>query len=228
MAEYASSPPSTGPGHRRGESRRTGQWKLAYADFFTALSALFLALWLTSEAGGVDRRALAEYFSSNASHRASAPNAQSASAVEASGLIDALSADVLLAPHLTLSKTPDRIVVDIGDRTQAAMFESGSATLTPHGRRLLNAFGAIVADRAEEFFIEGHTDPFRSRRPGYSNWNLSTARAETALSALIDIGVAPNRVRGVTGRADTRPLYPLEPHLPANRRVSIVFELAGE
>ncbi len=104
-------------------------------------------------------------------------------------------------------------------------FESGSARLTDHGRKVLRGIADTVRELPNQLAVEGHTDakPLGGdRATRYTNWELSTDRASSARMFLEEIGIDPNRIRRVVGYAATQPLIQDNPLDPRNRRVSIL------
>ena len=95
-----------------------------------------------------------------------------------------------------------------------------------HKNRVLHADSALGGVPGA-ITIEGHTDAFPSLIPNRSNWDISSERANAARRVLSNAGISPERVRAVTGLADTQPLKPGEPHLSVNRRISILLDLDG-
>ena len=107
------------------------------------------------------------------------------------------------------------------------MFASESGALTEAGEALTLQLGQAISGLAGPITIEGHTDAFPSLDANRTNWDISSERANAARRILASAGVSTDRVRAVTGLADTRPLNPGEPHLSANRRISILLHSDG-
>lgn len=104
------------------------------------------------------------------------------------------------------------------------MFEAGSAEPTPAVKSLLKEVAKIVNDLPNRISVSGHTDGGAFNGPGgYSNWDLSSARANASLRILQENGVQDTRVAEVAGKAGSEPLYPDNPFASANRRISIVL-----
>lgn len=103
------------------------------------------------------------------------------------------------------------------------MFEPGSAKMLPRTEQLLDAITGVLLDLPNRISISGHTDGGGTTRPGYSNWELSADRANAARRALRANGVPDGRVHQVAGKADSDPLFPDDPTLPGNRRISITL-----
>lgn len=207
-------------------ARKTGTWKMAYADFLTALMAFFLLMWIVSGISPEGRDEIAKHFNINA-----APTAQSASAETGSAagrLFTALSQQsglVAARDSVVLAREADGVRIDLVDSARNPLFDSGSGAFTPAGLALAETTGRILTQFSESLSIEGHTDAFGGDNFAYSNWELSSDRANEARRALIAAGLAPARIRAVTGLADTRPLLAGQPHLSANRRVSILVHI---
>jgi len=104
------------------------------------------------------------------------------------------------------------------------MFPTGSASMNDSSRQLLSLVAHVVAPLDNKLAISGHTDatPYRGKAD-YSNWELSTDRANAARRALVNSGVDDGRIENVSGRADTDPKIKDDPTSPENRRISIVL-----
>lgn len=210
-------------------TRRQGSWKLAYADFLTALVALFLVLWLVKGVPGEDRAELASYFSGTDAAATVAATSQAAPDT-ATFTVAALRDDPRLADfsdRLQLMSDAGSVRVDVVDRLDDPLFGTDSAELTSSGREVLEELAAVLAATPWPYSIEGHTDAFSRTGSGGDNWTLSSARAETARRVLLEAGLPRDRLRAVTGLAATRPLNAGEPHLAANRRVTLVLHVSG-
>lgn len=202
-------------------ARKMGTWKLAYADFLTALAAFFLLMWLISGVSQDDRAVIAAEFTGKA--RAPAAATPAGPAEPALALSPALLA---AGDSVRLSSSAEAVTIELVDTAARPLFETGSGALTEEGRRLVLAAGDSLAPLGTPVSIEGHTDAFSVAGTAFSNWELSTARANDARRTLEAAGIAPARIRAVTGYADTRPLSPGQPHLAANRRISLQVHLA--
>jgi chemotaxis protein MotB len=120
--------------------------------------------------------------------------------------------------------TRDGLRVQIVDEHNHAMFDSGSAVVKPSMRELLRALGSVFAEVPNRLTIEGHTDaqPFAAGERGYSNWELSSDRANASRRELVAGGLPDDRVLRVQGLASSNPIEPADPASPANRRISII------
>lgn len=207
-------------------SRRLGTWKIAYADFLTALMAFFLVMWLVSGVSGDDRDELAEYFGGSKVVSTTDVAMLTAADLQAAQIRAAL-APAMDEGHLSVMVEGGSIRLELMDRTSDPLFRSGQGGFNDNGEKLLRSVAELVAGLEAPIALEGHTDAFPSAVAGYSNWELSADRANAARRILEQSGVQADRITGVSGLAHTRPLNPGEPHLPANRRVSILLQLAG-
>ncbi len=227
----ATTNPQRFPGRRPGAPRRKmGTWKMAYADFLTALMAFFLLLWLVSGVSPASRAAIADYFTGNARPAAAAGPLVDMRPSEAQRLITRLAAAPALqaaGDSVRIASTADGVRIDLVDSAARPLFASNSDALSEAGTDLTRQVGAVLAPLSAALTIEGHTDAFTPRDSARSNWEISSERANTALRLLVSAGVSPDRVTAVTGLAATRPLNPGEPHLSANRRISILLQIDG-
>ena len=207
--------------------RQRGAWKLAYADFLTALCAFFLIMWLVHGVSGDQKAELAEQFG----------GATSAISDTAFTVDDHLQYDTLLArldasklteahPALVqLDEDAGTVRLELVDLELSPLFDRGEATLNEHGLAVMTLAAKAINPLDIELSIEGHTDSAPIRRAAYSNWELSSDRANAARRSLVASGLDPSRVRSVSGLADTRPLQGNAADLPQNRRLSIVLHL---
>ncbi len=126
--------------------------------------------------------------------------------------------------QLKLAITAEGLRIQIFDEENRAMFDSGSANARPHMRALLRELGAVLANVPNQVAIEGHTDgvPYSGSRVGYSNWELSSDRANASRRELEAGGLPANRVTRVQGLASTIPLEGEAPESASNRRIVIV------
>ena len=207
-------------------ARKIGTWKLAYADFLTALCAFFLVMWIVHGVSSEDKAELARQFGANALQTdISAQPEINRSVMQ---LVEQLKDDPRLKSHGTsvnISVEPGFIRIDLTDMATRPLFASGHGGLNTTGTDLTRAVGHAISLVELPIVIEGHTDSNPSLIPGYSNWEISADRANSARRILEESGVKTARIRGVTGLADTRPLLPESSALPANRRISIVLLL---
>ncbi len=270
-----------------GGGHHGGAWKVAYADFVTAMMAFFLLMWLINTTSPEQKRGIADYFapasvsrSSQGSDgllggtafqedgaRASGSNRQideelndetqrtktggsgdgekSASEPTEEALAKAManretaefaSAEASLrqamqdlpdyaelSRNLIIEQTPEGLNIQLVDQEGRAMFQGSSAAPLPRTQHLLEMVSKVIEQLPNRISISGHTDSIKPAAPGYSNWDLSADRANAARRILEKAGVDADRIYQVAGKGDREPLYPDDPDLPANRRISIVL-----
>jgi chemotaxis protein MotB len=224
---------------------RGGAWKVAYADFVTALMALFIVLWMMNASATV-KRSVAGYFRDPRRHAresSSGPaapaegqqvNRQAAASMQQTieQALHAMPGFDKLGEQVKLSVTGEGLRIDLLENEQGMFFVTGSAEPTVTGQTLLNVLAQELSRMPNSIVVEGHTDslPFRNARPerGYSNWELSTDRANAARRQLCSGGVPPGRIVEVRGFADQKLLEPAAPENPRNRRISIMVLLTDE
>jgi chemotaxis protein MotB len=228
-----------------------GAWKVAYADFITAMMALFLVLWLTAQDEKIKeavQRAFTHPFGSITkesvgiipSDKAQAVqntkgNFDSASAVELT-MLRRLNEDLLKALQpdenpenrtVELQTTSEGLRISIFDRSRRPVFEPQSAEFTPYGEWVVSTLAWPISHYTNFFVeVEGHTEKGHPPiRESYGDWELSTDRANTARRKLIEHGVTSPQVQKVAGYADTQPLPAHLPEDEANRRVTVMLRI---
>lgn len=218
-----------------------GAWKVAYADFVTAMMALFIVLWLMGSSEPV-KKAVAGYFRDPSGHAAQTGNGQGG-ANENIGLgkddmpqlRQKLEEAMKQAPELEKLKdqvqmtvTGEGLRIELLESDGSTFFEKGNAQPTDSGREMLRMLASELAKIPNKLSIEGHTDS-RSyvSQSGYSNWELSADRANSARRLMQQCGVGDNQVAEVRGFADQRLRKPQDPDSSSNRRVSIVVKYRG-
>ena len=258
-----------------GHAVHGGAWKIAYADFVTAMMAFFLLMWLLGSTAEGDKKGIADYFNSplKVSMMGGGSGSGDSSSVIRGGGTDlsraegqvkkgdidakrktvqlkALKADqrraevsrlealkkkvedviaanpklAALKSQIRLEMTRDGLRIQIVDEQNRPMFDSGSALVKPYMRELLRGIGSVLAEVPNRLTLEGHTDaqPFGAGESGYSNWELSSDRANASRRELGAGGLPQDRVLLVQGLASSVLFDPKDPFSPANRRISIV------
>lgn len=131
-----------------------------------------------------------------------------------------------LAPfkdQLLIDLTPEGLRIQIVDRMNRPMFDVGSVELKPYAESLLRELGGFLQNSDHRIALSGHTDERPFHAPdGYSNWELSSDRANAARRALLRGGLDATRVTRVVGLAASVPFDRNDPLDPVNRRISIV------
>jgi chemotaxis protein MotB len=216
-----------------------GAWKVAYADFVTALMALFIVLWLMNSSGKV-KQSVQGYFRDPRGYTtklgAGVANSGEGLPVNQHNVHDIQNRieQALrqmpdfgrLQKNIAVSVTGDGLRIDLLENEQGMFFVSGNPTPTPLGERLLGALAVELGKMPNDVVIEGHTDaqPFRNAGAAnrYGNWELAADRANAARRVLQSDGVRPEQVVEVRGFAAQHLLNRNDPNDPRNRRVSVV------
>ncbi|HCR67000.1 MAG TPA: chemotaxis protein MotB [Oceanicaulis sp.] len=274
-----------------GHGHHGGAWKVAYADFVTAMMAFFLMMWLINNTEPEQRQGIADYFapasvsrttsgsggvlggtsfgddgargsgSSSVVERLAPRSEQDVSreqeADEASGAAggqpqastDALASALArreaaefasaeqslrqalqdmpelaeLSRHVLIEETPEGLRIQLIDQEGRPMFEPGAIEPNSRARVLLRTISEIVLRLPNRITLSGHTDASPAPVGGPSNWELSAARANAALNIMANAGVPDHRIAEVRGKAGAEPLFPDDPYLPGNRRLSITL-----
>ncbi len=209
-------------------ARKMGTWKMAYADFLTSLMAFFLLMWLVSGVSPDARAAIAGEFKTREASLVRAAPAVPAEAADLFSLLQLSETLKAAGESVILSAEPDGVRLDLVDTSGRPLFQSASGALTREGAELVAAAARTLAPLTNPVSIEGHTDAFSLASTGYSNWDLSSDRANEARRLLETGGVTAARFQAVTGLADTRPLDPGQPHLAQNRRISLKVHLVAQ
>jgi chemotaxis protein MotB len=218
-----------------------GAWKVAYADFVTALMALFIVLWMMNASARV-KESIQGYFRDPRGYRlhlgTGAGNTGESVALDQHSLRDLrkdLEAAIRQMPefrnfreNVLFTVTAEGLRIDLLENEEGTFFRSGSATPTPAGERLLRILAQEVSRLPNKVIIEGHTDarPFRGSTPasGYSNWELAADRANTARRLLFIDGLRGDQIVETRGFANQRLLNSADPNDPRNRRISVVVK----
>ena len=216
-----------------------GAWKVAYADFVTAMMALFIVLWLMNSSKPV-QEAVGGYFrdpNGVAQKKGTALGGagETAPVVKKEDMAklreDLLKAMKQLADFEKLKKqiemtvTPEGLKIELMEDPNGTFFENGKAQPTPIMQTLLKVLSVEVGKLPNPVLIEGHTDskPF-SDSQAYGNWELSTDRANAARRLMQNSGLRPDQVVQVRGYADQDLRKPLQPQDASNRRVTLIVQ----
>lgn len=164
--------------------------------------------------------------------RSHAPSPRAALERSASRLresLEALPSFQALGRHVELAVADDGLRIDLLEEGGASFFERGGRGLTREGAEIVHLIGSELGALGRDVVLEGHTDavPFRGEN-GYSNWELSADRANSARRALEAGGLQAAQVKAVRGYADQRLRVPEAPTDPRNRRIAIVVPLTPD
>jgi chemotaxis protein MotB len=258
-----------------GHAAHGGAWKIAYADFVTAMMAFFLLMWLLGSTAEGDKKGIADYFNTPlkvALMGGGSGSGDSSSVIKGGGQdltrsagqvkggeieadrrtfnLQALKAEQAAAERkrlealkgkveevlanspklaafkgqIRLDMTREGLRIQIVDDQNRAMFDSGSSEVQPYMRELLRAIGSVLTEVPNKLTLEGHTDakPMGSGGPGYSNWELSSDRANASRRELQAGGMTEDRILRVQGLAASVPFDRDDAYNPVNRRISII------
>jgi chemotaxis protein MotB len=213
-----------------------GAWKVAYADFVTAMMALFIVLWLLNSSEQV-KKAISAYFTdpSGVSHEVGSANAGSGETLkltmdEMAQLKEKLDQEIKKSPELAalkdyvqMSVSGEGLRIELIENEHGIFFDSGSSHPSTVGREMIERLAQELAKLPNELMIEGHTDskPFTGKGD-YSNWELSTDRANAARRMIETGGVPANQIQQVRGYADRNLRVKENPQDPSNRRVTVI------
>jgi chemotaxis protein MotB len=215
-----------------------GAWKVAYADFVTAMMALFIVLWLMNTSEQV-KKAIAGYFSDPSGRKTEQGTGQagvgetiSLDKPDMSHLKEKLEDAMKRMPELAALKdqvqmtvTAEGLRIELMEGEKATFFESGNAEPTAQGREMLEMLAGQTGKLQYSLLVEGHTDsrPFTGRA-NYSNWELSADRANAARRIMQTSGVRDGQIVEIRGFADRRLRNPEDPTNASNRRISVIVK----
>ena len=215
-----------------------GAWKVAYADFVTAMMSLFIVLWLLSSSKPV-QEAVGGYFrdpNGTASKKGSIMEGAGENFVltkdDMPKLKDQLEQKIKemndfekLKSHVEMTITPEGLRIELMESVTGTFFDSGRPDLNADGRDLLITLAQELGKLPNKISIEGHTDSKPYATTGsYSNWELSSDRANAARRLMQANGVGANQVTQVRGFADQRLRKPDNSLDPSNRRISLIVQ----
>ena len=215
-----------------------GAWKVAYADFVTAMMALFIVLWLLNTSQDTQKM-IGGYFMDPLGK-----GKETGSGMHGSGSTVNLKKDDMpklkekienalkempqmqaLKNQVRLIVTGEGLRIELLENAAGTFFESGRAEPTEKCRELLGMLAQQLGTLPNKLLVEGHTDskPFDSNR-NYTNWELSADRANAARRLMEGGGLREGQVAQVRGFADQNLLLPKDPGNASNRRVSVIVQ----
>ncbi len=214
-----------------------GAWKVAYADFVTAMMALFIVLWLLSSSEDV-KKSVAGYFKDPKGF-----GKQMGSSMGGTGesvtltksnmdhLKDKLEQAIRKSPqfekmkdYVEMTITGEGLRIELLETEKGMFFETGQPVPTVTGTALLAKLAHELGTMKNTIFVEGHTDAAPYEGAHYSNWELSADRANAARKIMQENGLRPDQVTQVRGFADQQLRDPGKPDAASNRRVSIIVQ----
>jgi chemotaxis protein MotB len=215
-----------------------GAWKVAYADFVTAMMALFIVLWLMSADKEV-REEISAFFNNptgpgklKGTAAAGIGHAIEVPKDDMDKLRDKIQQALATVPnfrdikdHVEITITADGLRIELLETEAGMFFESGRPQPTPRGAELLGRLAQELGKLPNNLLIEGHTDakPFVSNE-SYSNWELSSDRANAARRLMEANGVRAEQVGQVRGYAERQLRHPEDPNSASNRRISVIVQ----
>jgi chemotaxis protein MotB len=256
-----------------------GAWKIAYADFVTAMMAFFLLMWLLGSTAKGDLRGIADYFTNplKVAMQGGSGSGDSSSVLKGGGkdltrstgqvkdgdlpsktktlslketnsefqrkefekrekasldelkkniekVIDSNPALQQFKKQLLLDLTSEGLRIQIVDEQNRPMFDTSSSDLKPYTKVILREIGKVLDSFPSKLSLSGHTDAamFGGGDKGYSNWELSSNRANASRREMIAGGMDEHKVLRVVGLASTVLFDKNDPLNSINRRISIV------
>lgn len=219
-----------------------GAWKVAYADFVTAMMALFIVLWMMNASKEV-QEAVGGYFKDpRGSSKMVGSNKNGAGvyvALKKEDLqklkeqleksIHRLDPNEKLKGQIEITITDEGLRIELMESAKGTFFELGSPTPTPALKELLQVMSAELSKLPNKISIEGHTDskPY-SQVKTYDNWDLSSDRANAARRLMQEEGIRGDQISQVRGFADQRLRVSDKPEDPSNRRISLIVQYASQ
>lgn len=234
---------------KRQRASHGGQWKIAYADFVTAMMVFFLIMWIVSMIPQTQKDSIADYFKGNTKNQVTDATAnaigEDKSDTKEEVMIDDLeeakqylerlkelrreieafikdNADLMKNSNdLLIEETPDGLTITLAENKKP-MFVLGSATLEATTAQVLQKLGKPLSSSRFKIKVEGHTDG-SAYRPGatYTNWELSADRANAARRELLAGGLSESKLSQVIGYADNNLFVKDDARNPLNRRITI-------
>lgn len=215
-----------------------GAWKVAYADFVTAMMALFIVLWLLNSSDKV-KKAVGGYFKDP-----TGTSKMVGTDMQGSGenfivnkdnmeeLKEQLQKSIREVPkfdklenHIDMTVTNEGLRIELTESAVGTFFDTGSARMSGDGSDLLKMLAQELGKLPNHIAMEGHTDSKQYPAGAtYGNWELSADRANAARRLMQINGIREDQVTQVRGFADQRLRKPETPLDPSNRRISLIVQ----
>jgi chemotaxis protein MotB len=234
------------------EGHHGGSWKVAYADFVTAMMAFFLVMWIMSMdqgvkdlvqgyfqnpvgfkrtfSGGTNPLAAGNFVKNMDIKRTVILNRRQqeerfkSAAAEIQDRIDQQGIMNGLDAEVEIVVTDEGLRIELMETGRGEVFfDKASSLLKPSLKDVLGVVGGVLEAFPGEIVIEGHTDALRYGGVRYSNWELSVDRANAARRAMEAGGLEDGRITEVRGYADRQPKVGDAPDDPRNRRISVLL-----
>lgn len=233
-----------------GHAHHGGSWKVAYADFVTAMMAFFMVMWIMGLSDS-DKAQIQGYFNDPLGFMKNPPSSRtvisfkdtvprpgdgtsdtpherekSDAQTDGKKLAEAIAGVKGLhdlQENVEISLTHEGLQIEFRESAKIGFFESGSAILRPEAKKLIAHIAPNFAKSRSPICIAGHTDAKPYSSTAYNNWDLSVARAAALRRELQADGVPPHQFKRIEGLADTQLRFPSRPYDPGNRRVTILL-----
>jgi chemotaxis protein MotB len=215
-----------------------GAWKVAYADFVTAMMALFIVLWMMNSSKQI-QVAVGGYFKDPSGNSKLVGSNQTGSGENFAltkenmgqlkevleNSVRQLASFEQFKNQLEMTVTAEGLRIELLESATGTFFDSGSPDPSENGKDLLVRLAQELGKLPNKVSIEGHTDskPF-ARKRDYGNWELSADRANSARRLMQQAGLRGDQVTQVRGYADQRLRKPDDPLDPSNRRISLIVQ----
>src|ERR1700730_795896 len=215
-----------------------GAWKVAYADFVTAMMALFIVLWLLNSSEKI-QKAVGGYFKDPSGTAVKAGTDMQGAAenfVLTKDNMESLKEQLqkairevpnfdLLKNHIDMTVTNEGLRIELTESATGTFFDSGSPKISKYSKKLLYTLAQELGKLPNKLAFEGHTDskPYVEGNR-YGNWELSTDRANAARRLMTQQGIQVDQVTQVRGFADQRLRKKDAPLDPSNRRISLIVQ----
>ena len=244
---------------KKAAAHHGGAWKVAYADFVTAMMALFMVLWISAQ----DKEILiatSQYFQNpfrspmdassgvlefNSNKTTKSSGSQSGTEKEQDRkqqiqltFLSSVAADFYRLLHLDenlsgkpvdVQVTTDGLRVTLFDRVSRPIFVGDTAEVTEWGSFILQSMAWTIDHHQFHLTIDGHTrSNLNLNRDGYTAWELSADRANTARRLLVHYAVEPALIERVTGYADTKPVEGQPRDSESNQRITLSLTLTAK
>ena len=223
---------------KHGGGHHGGAWKVAYADFVTAMMALFIVLWLMNTSKPV-KEAVSGYFKDPSGTADKVGSNQAGSGENLTvrkddmpklkeELQNAMRKMVNfenIKSQIEMTVTSEGLRIELLETDTGIFFDTGNPEPNANGKELLSMLAQELGKLPNKLSIEGHTDsqPF-ARGTAYGNWELSSDRANAARRLMQHMGIREDQVSQVRGFADQRPRRPKTPDDSSNRRISLIVQ----
>lgn len=220
-----------------------GMWKVAYADFITAMMAFFILLWVLNSTPKENLQGLAAYFTpgilqgGKGLHKDSSKNEQD---YASSGLIDEHTRDQQrlvfalnaienhqefrqFAGNISAQLTDEGLVISIAEDDQSPMFVPGTYRMQPHMYAVLDEIGKLVNHLPNYISVVGHTAALKAPDPNVDLWELSMHRANAVRKYMISKTIRDEQIINIVGKADREPRDIKNIYNSRNIRISIIL-----